>query len=268
MSKENPKYKQKIKKNMTIEEKTKIFINECNNIHNNFYDYSKTIYTKCSDDIIVTCPIHGDFKTKPNYHMRLKTGCPECGKIKANKGNMAKRQKTLDSIFDRANNIHNNFYDYSKFNYKNINIPSTIICPKHGEFEKSMQKHVYRSQGCPLCAKETNTYKGEEKIKEILNKNNIKFIHGFTVPDNSYLKNKPYDFYLEEYNLLIEYQGSQHEYKKFNMTDEDLRKRKEIDTNKKNLAHELGYNFLAISHRVSFEKIEDVINEKFKEIKK
>lgn len=40
------------------------FIERCKKKHNNYYSYDKTVYTGMSNDdyIIVTCPIHGDFK--------------------------------------------------------------------------------------------------------------------------------------------------------------------------------------------------------------
>ncbi len=44
--------------------KTKIFIEKAINIHGNNYDYSKVVYVKNSEKVIVTCPIHGEFKNK------------------------------------------------------------------------------------------------------------------------------------------------------------------------------------------------------------
>ena len=249
----------KFKNNMSTEEKTEIFINECNKIHNNFYDYSKTIYKTCRDELIVTCPKHGDFTTKPNNHMRLGTGCPECGKIKANKGNENKRSETLKEVFDKANKIHSNKYNYDKFIYKNINTKSIITCPSHGDFEISMNKHIYRGQGCPKCASELNMSKGEVAIRDVLTENNINFTYNYIIPNNDYLFNKPYDFYLDDLNILIEYQGTQHTQKKFNMTDEDLEKRKEIDREKRRLAQELGYTFVTIDYKVPFDKINDTV---------
>ena len=52
-------------------------------------------------------------------------------------------------IIDECNEIHNWKYDYSEYEYKNIDFKSTIICPKHGRFQQSMYKHATRKQGCP-----------------------------------------------------------------------------------------------------------------------
>lgn len=56
---------------------TEEFIREANYIHNNFYDYSKTIYNGAFKKVIITCPIHGDFQQKPNSHLSGQ-GCPHC----------------------------------------------------------------------------------------------------------------------------------------------------------------------------------------------
>jgi hypothetical protein len=64
-----------------IEKSTKIledFIEESNLIFNNKYIYDKSVYITNKTDIIVTCPIHGDFITTPNKHLSHKLGCPYC----------------------------------------------------------------------------------------------------------------------------------------------------------------------------------------------
>jgi endogenous inhibitor of DNA gyrase (YacG/DUF329 family) len=55
------------------------FITACSKIHNNFYDYSKTIYKKAHDKVTITCPTHGDFDQKAYVHKQGHK-CPKCGK--------------------------------------------------------------------------------------------------------------------------------------------------------------------------------------------
>lgn len=68
-------------------------------------------------------------------------------------------------------------------------------------------------QGCTTscgCTKESH---GEVKIREILIKNSINFVSQKTFKDFNYFdtNGKPrYDFYLPDYNILIEYDGEQH----------------------------------------------------------
>ena len=67
----------KIKKTFTTED----FIIKSNEIHNNKYDYSKTIYTVARNKLTITCPHHGDFEQIAVDHMTKGYGCRHCGFI-------------------------------------------------------------------------------------------------------------------------------------------------------------------------------------------
>ena len=54
------------------------FIEKANKIHNNKYDYSKAVYKKALEKVIITCPIHGDFTQRISTHLQGK-GCKFCG---------------------------------------------------------------------------------------------------------------------------------------------------------------------------------------------
>lgn len=61
---------------------TEEFIEKAKVIHNNLYNYDKTIYINSKSYVIVTCPIHGDFNVIAGNHIH-KThphGCPKCNK--------------------------------------------------------------------------------------------------------------------------------------------------------------------------------------------
>ena len=67
----------KVKKTFTTED----FIIKSNEIHNNKYDYSKTIYTGSRNKLTITCPHHGDFEQLALNHMTIGHGCRRCGFI-------------------------------------------------------------------------------------------------------------------------------------------------------------------------------------------
>lgn len=122
------------------------FIKESKQIHNGFYDYSKTEYNNCSTKVVIICPIHGEFKQLPDNH-KNGSGCPKCA-----------RKKTVDSIkftvekfANRCKLIHKNFYDYSSVQYVNCFDKVKIKCPKHGYFEQEPYSH-WNGHGCPACA--------------------------------------------------------------------------------------------------------------------
>ncbi len=60
---------------------------------------------------------------------------------------------TQDTFIIRANEIHNHKYDYFKVNYVNQSTPVVIVCPQHGDFERTPSYHL-RGGGCPVCAKQ------------------------------------------------------------------------------------------------------------------
>lgn len=82
-----PKCKKSARKNLSY------VIKMGSTIHNNKYDYSKVIFTKMFDDIIIICPKHGEFKQTPANHINNKQNCPACmiGKSK-------KEEEWLDNI--------------------------------------------------------------------------------------------------------------------------------------------------------------------------
>ena len=53
------------------------FIDEANKVHRNFFKYDKVEYVNTHTKVIITCPIHGDFKQEPKSHLQG-AGCPVC----------------------------------------------------------------------------------------------------------------------------------------------------------------------------------------------
>ena len=171
---------------------TEKFIERSKIIHNNEYDYSQTIYKNASTKVDILCQQHGIFKQLPFAHLSGQ-GCPYC----------AGKNITTEDFIKKAKLIHDEKYDYSKVNYVNNNTKVSIICAKHGEFLQSPSKHLI-GQGCPKCVMSHL----ENKIKRLLENNNIRYIYECNI--NDILKRKNVDFYLPEYNIAIECQGGQH----------------------------------------------------------
>ncbi len=57
---------------------------------------------------------------------------------------------TTEEFIKKAREVHGDRYDYSKVVYVSSKEKITIICPEHGEFLQSPQKHL-SGQGCPNC---------------------------------------------------------------------------------------------------------------------
>lgn len=173
------------------------FVIKANKIHNNKYNYSKVKYINASTKVIIICPIHGEFKQSPNTHISKKSGCVKC--------DQDKRKLNLKEFIDKANTIHDNKYDYSKSLYTNTRTEIKIICSEHGVFKQTPSNHL-QGTGCPRCSES----KGENKISQFLEKNEIEFIKQYKFDKCKNERCLPFDFYLPKYNMCIEYDGIQH----------------------------------------------------------
>jgi hypothetical protein len=175
---------------------TKEFIQKAKNIHDNKYDYSKVNYVNNYKKIIIICQIHGEFKQTPNRHL-CGCGCKKCAIEKA-----ADFQKSNTKEFvQKAKNIHDNKYDYSKVNYKNSREKIIIICKKHGEFLQTPSGHL-TGRGCLKCclsnrskiASEWLDYLNiNENMREVkININNSKY---YIVDGYNSINNTVYEFF-------------------------------------------------------------------------
>ena len=115
-------------------------------VHNNKYDYSKVVFTKMSEKVIIICPEHGEFLQSMSAQV-AGNGCPKCAFVKVGLRN----RLSLDDFKIKASLVHNNRYDYSKAEDFNSTYDKvTIICEKHGEFRQSVDNHL-RNRNCPKC---------------------------------------------------------------------------------------------------------------------
>lgn len=173
-----------------------ILLERCFQLHNGKYDYSivSSDYKSVKDKIDVICKEHGVFTTSIKNHLYQKRGCNDCRKL------------GLDNFIRKSNVIHNNKYDYKLVKeYNNNKEKVDIICKEHGLFTQKIDLHLL-GQGCPVCRES----KGEKIIRNYLISNNIQYIGQKTFDDCKYKRRLPFDFYLPDYDMCIEYNGRQH----------------------------------------------------------
>ena len=118
---------------------TEGFIERAQEIHGTRYDYSKVDYVNARSKVLIICVTHGEFNQIPFHHLSG-SGCPACGYA-----------RKASRFIVKARGIHGNKYDYSKTLYKGMKSRLSVICPKHGRFDQSAQRHLSGS-GCPWCA--------------------------------------------------------------------------------------------------------------------
>jgi hypothetical protein len=177
------------------------------------------------------------FEQTPYKHLQGQR-CPICAKNK---------KLNTEQFIERVRKIYGDRYDYSLVKYVNAHTKVKIICPIHGVFERTPRSH-WDGKGCPICIKSTSN--GELLIKSYLSENNISFIHQKKFNDLKDKKPLSYDFYLPDYNLLIEYNGEQH-YREnsFNKDRKFFLLQKHHDWQKRKYARDKEINLLTITFK-------------------
>ena len=81
------------------------------------------------------------------------------------------KRLSQEEFIERATEVHNGKYDYSKVSYVNSTTDICIICPIHGEFWQRPTEHL-RGKGCIKCGQalcgEKQKQKAKEKIAHLL----------------------------------------------------------------------------------------------------
>ncbi|MCK9445521.1 hypothetical protein M0Q50_01340 [bacterium] len=83
------------------------FIKKSNNIHNNTYDYSLTIYKNTNSKVKIICKEHDIFEQTPHAHLGQKQGCPKCA-------NKIRRLKRIKNIEDNKSNGYQIIPNFNK----------------------------------------------------------------------------------------------------------------------------------------------------------
>lgn len=200
--------KSKNNKKISIEEINKRFYNKfnkedyeifCNPEYKNQKDKVKVLHKKCNNYFYPT--IKSIIGTIRNC------GCPYCYK------------KSLNTLEGYNEKFHNNEelkdYDileiwtkdghtYGKVKHNCDKCNNSIFNIRLSDM---ISKHRQR---CPICKIYEHESKAAKDITNYLIKNHINFIKEKHFDSCKDIEELPFDFYLTEYNLLIEYDGIQH----------------------------------------------------------
>lgn len=131
---------------------TGFFVWQCKNVHGETYDFSKVVYTKTDNKIIVTCRVHGDFEIRA-LSVKRGMGCNLCGY----KSSGSKNCKTTEYFVEKAKAVHGDTYDYSLVKYTRAKDCVKIICKTHGVFEQMPDGHL-AGKGCRACSDDLGSY--------------------------------------------------------------------------------------------------------------
>lgn len=156
------------------------------------------------------------------------------------------------------------YYDYILLSKEYINA-STLLevqCSEGHIFYITYNK-FQQGRRCPVCTK----WKGEREIIRIFEKYNITYEYQkkyeglYGINKNKKTSLLSYDFYLPNYNLLIEYQGEYHDGTARNQTEEQFKIQQEYDKRKREYAENNDIKLLEIWYW-DFNNIEEIIMKK------
>lgn len=234
------------------------FIDKINALNDEYYVLSKRDEYGEFVELLHT-PCKNIYKVRPYSFINQNSRCPKCmGERIANKLRKAHSQFVKE--------VHDLDSDYEVITpYKNAKTPLII---KHNikscglEF-KIKPNNFLNGRRCPYCAES----KGEQRIRHWLESHNIDFeaqkeFEGLIGTGGGMLS---YDFYLPDYNLLVEYQGQFHDGNGNDYIKQNLETQKEHDRRKREYAKLHGITLLEIWYW-DFDNIENILENKLSEL--
>lgn len=178
------------------------------------YEYDESSYINMTTPMRIFCKVHNEwFLQKPIVHVTGffsnkynryfdPCGCPKCGKLSA----INKTRIKFEDFKKRAINKYGDKYEYDENSFKGMAIKMKMFCHRCNQyFWQKPNDHLYGHQ-CPNC----RFSRMEAAGKHWFDKNNINYETQKWFSDCKDKAVLPFDGYLPDYKILIEYQGQQH----------------------------------------------------------
>lgn len=127
-------------------------IEKFKSIHGDKYNYDKVIFGGVKQNVIINCPLHGDFEQTPDAHINKKSGCPKCAGVYILRN---------DEFIELSKNKFLSKFSYDKTVYLSKMKKVVLSCEKHGYFSILPVVHLRSKHGCPKCA---NVGIGKNKV--------------------------------------------------------------------------------------------------------
>ena len=233
------------------------FIQRARTIHGDRYDYSRAEYRGILSQVTIICPRHGSFHMKAARHLSGR-GCRKCAFMRIGR----QRRLSFWDFVERVAQVHGpNRYEYELEGFVNAHSKIPIHCPRHGVFYQSVATHM-KGCGCPKCVQSA----GERRVREALQELGVEFSEQVRFPECRDRGTLPFDFWVPECRLLIEFDGRQHyENSELWGGQEKLEETRRHDAIKDGFAAEAGYRLLRISFR-DYDNIETILLEQLADV--
>lgn len=207
------------------------------------YGSTEKIWWKCN-----IC--HYSWRASINQRTNQETNCPACtGRIVSDKNRLSILFPELVLEWSSKNNLKP--YNFSYGSHSRV---FWICLSCNFEWESSIKDRC-QGYGCPNCVASM----GEKLIGHFLNNFGIQYYIEYKFLNCRYINPLPFDFYLPDYNLLIEYDGILHYEDKFN-NPEEFKKTKKRDRIKTKYCKDNNINLLRIPYW-EFDNIEKILTD-------
>lgn len=157
------------------------------------------------------CKIHGKFEKRlaDMLDKNKNYGCKKCSwEILG-----TKRRKSTDNFVKEIKKLYPGLYGFKKCEYKGAEETVMLLCKKHNKYFKTIPANLLHRFKFPVgCMECKNHPQGELLISKKLKDLHISFKQQYSFKTCKNINPLPFDFYLPDFNIAIEYQGEQHYY--------------------------------------------------------
>ena len=162
-------------------------------LNNNGYKLNSVFIKNEATYVNITCPKGHVYECSFESFKNKGRRCRKCS---------GSHKHTIEEVKDFANQ-----YGYEVISDTYLNNKTHLIfkCPKDHKFSMRFD-HFKSGARCPFCRES----KGEKDILKYLDEHNVKYIRQYRYEDCRDVKPLPFDFYLPDYNICIEYDGELH----------------------------------------------------------
>lgn len=155
-----------------------------------------------SDKLIMQCKCGDEFETDfSHFKHHIKQQCNRCSTIIRNDKNRFTTSEFKKKIFEVSGDEYTLLGEYKNAKTK-VKLKHNIC----GEIWDVLPSIFLSGTRCPRCL----ISKGENFIREWLDEYSVKYLPQHTFDDCRDIYPLPFDFYLPEFNALVEFDGIQH----------------------------------------------------------
>lgn len=184
-------------KNKPVDNKN--FIDRAKEKHGDKYIYDKINYDNMHTNVEIICKKHGLFTQTPINHL-AGNECYKCRNI----------VKTSEDFIYKANEVHDNKYNYDETKYISTRKNVIITCILHGNFVQKPNDHL-NGNGCQKCAKTGFSKLCLAWLENICKNEKIFIQHAGNLGEKSDIfdgKRYKFDGYCEKNNTVYEFHGN------------------------------------------------------------